>query len=212
MKHTILTLTITSLLATTAFAGPIHDAAGAGRKKAVEQHIANGADVNAKDGDRLTPLHFAASGGHKEIVELLIAKGADVNLKNEAGWTPLHEAAWSSKRCVSKSEFCLLYLGTTEVLIKAEADLNAKTVSGDEKDKTALDLAVSRKNNEEIAKLLRKHGGKTGEELGPRLKHGKNQWPFDFSFTAKRGKTYVIEVTQDFKQWDELETIKGKGK
>jgi hypothetical protein len=54
----------------------------------------------------------------------------------------------------------------------------------------------------------------TGAELAliPRLEYGKNQWPFDFSFTAKKGKTYVVEVTQDFKQWGELETIKGTGK
>ena len=48
--------------------------------------------------------------------------------------------------------------------------------------------------------------------LIPRLEYGKNQWPLDFSFTAKKGKTYVVEVTQDFKQWGELETIEGTGK
>ena len=36
--------------------------------------------------------------------------------------------------------------------------------------------------------------------------------PFGLTFTVKRGKTYVVEVTQDFKQWGELETIKGRGK
>jgi hypothetical protein len=33
-----------------------------------------------------------------------------------------------------------------------------------------------------------------------------------FSFTAKDAKTYVVEVTQDFKRWGELETIEGRGK
>ena len=45
-----------------------------------------------------------------------------------------------------------------------------------------------------------------------RLEYGKERWPFDFSFTPKSGKTYVVEVTQDFKQWGELETIEGTGK
>ena len=44
----------------------------------------------------------------------------------------------------------------------------------------------------------------------PQLVYSKG--PFDFSFTPKDGKTYVIEVTQDLKQWGELETIEGTGK
>jgi hypothetical protein len=73
---------------------------------------------------------------------------------------------------------------------------------------------ATRLGHPEIADLLRKHGGKMSHELAliPRLEYGKNQWPFDFSFTAKKGKTYVVEVTQDFKQWGELETIEGTGK
>ena len=37
-------------------------------------------------------------------------------------------------------------------------------------------------------------------------------FPFGFSFTAEQGKSYVVEVTQDLKQWGELETYKGDGK
>jgi len=44
----------------------------------------------------------------------------------------------------------------------------------------------------------------------PRLTYSRGL--FDFSFTAKNGMTYVVEVTQDFKQWGELETIEGTGK
>ena len=59
---------------------------------------------------------------------------------------------------------------------------------------------------------LRKHGGKTGDELAlmPHLVYAKG--PFGVSFTAKDDETYVVEVTQDLKQWGELETIKGTGK
>ncbi|MDP6307252.1 MAG: ankyrin repeat domain-containing protein, partial [Verrucomicrobiota bacterium] len=45
-----------------------------------------------------------------------------------------------------------------ELLIANGADVNAKDGDGF----TPLDLAT---NNKEIADLLRKHGGKTGEEL-----------------------------------------------
>ena len=65
----------------------------------------------------------------------------------------------------------------------------------------------------ETADLLRKYGAKTSEELKelmPRLTYGGGL--FDFSFTAEGGITYVVEVTQDFKQWSELESIEGTGK
>ena len=113
MKRTLLTLAVTTLLATSAFADPIHDAADNGDLAGVQAELDKGADVNAKDDIGWTPLHGAAFGGHKEIVELLIAKGAGVN---------------------------------------------ATDVDGE----TSLDKFKSRP---ELADLLRKHGGKTGEEL-----------------------------------------------
>ena len=51
-----------------------------------------------------------------------------------------------------------------ELLIDKGADVNAKKEGGDYKGYTPLDTAIRRKHPE-IANLLRKHGGKTGEEL-----------------------------------------------
>jgi len=119
----------------------IHKAASAGHIEAVKQHLAAGADVNAKADGRMSPLHKAAWGGHKEIAELLIAEGVDVNAKDEWGATPLHSAATKE---------------IAELFIANGADVNAKTKRGE----TPLDLA-----EDEIADLLRKHGGKTGAEL-----------------------------------------------
>ena len=90
----------------------IHDAARTGNIEAVKQHLADGAEVNAKSSGGRTPLHWAANRGHEEVAELLIAKGAEVNAMDVLlGWTPLDYAEG------------------------------------------------------ETANLLRKHGGKTGEEL-----------------------------------------------
>ena len=90
----------------------IHDAARTGNIEAVKQHLADGAEVNAKSSGGRTPLHWAANRGHEEVAELLIAKGAEVNAMDVLlGWTPLDYAEG------------------------------------------------------ETADLLRKHGGKTGEEL-----------------------------------------------
>jgi len=105
--------------------------------------------VNAKEAkNRITPLHWAAWRGRKEIAELLIAKGADVNVKNKDGGTPLHNAAWKGHVEIAK------------LLIVKNADVNAKDVEG----QTPLDWAEEEKHKE-IADLLRKHGGKTSEEL-----------------------------------------------
>jgi len=129
----------------------IHDAAKQGNIEAVKQHIAAGTDVNAK-GEMGTPLHIAAYNGHKEIAELLITKGADVNEKDEKGGTPLHFAAMNGRKGKV----------IAELLIAKGVDVNAKVVSGALQGKTPLDIA---KRHPELAAFLRKHGGKTGEEL-----------------------------------------------
>jgi len=72
----------------------------------------------------------------------------NVNAKNQRGLTPLHAAAVNGHKEV------------TELLIDKSADVNAKTKRGD----TPLDWAIHREHTE-TADLLRKHGGKTGEEL-----------------------------------------------
>jgi ankyrin repeat protein len=69
-------------------------AAERGRAEIVRRLIARGAQLDARDDDRLTPLHLAARGGHTECVQALLAAGADPN----AGGGPiddkaLHEAA-----------------------------------------------------------------------------------------------------------------------
>ena len=82
--------------------------------EAVKQHLAAGADVNAKDIDGWTPLRKAAWHGRKEIVELLIDNGADVNPQDVNGWTPLHQAARNGHKEIA------------ELLIAKGADVNAK--------------------------------------------------------------------------------------
>ena len=125
----------------------IHVAAKRGNIKAVKQHLAEGVDVNtnAVIGE-WTPLHYAAYGGHKDVAEMLIGKGADVNMKRKGGWVPLHDAAWTGQEQL------------VELLIAKGANVNTENSGGE----TPLDWA---KDKSETAEILRKHGGKTGEEL-----------------------------------------------
>ena len=161
----------------------IHLAAEAGHIEAVKKHLASGADVNEKDKDELndgfTPLHHAAYEGHKKLikiivesganinatsdkrvtplntavgmglidcVELLINLGANINEKDGEGWTALHLSSNSGK------------IELVKLLIDKGADINAQDVDGE----TPLNRA---ENEKPISDLLRKHGGKTAEEL-----------------------------------------------
>ena len=89
------------------------------------------------------------------ICKVLLDAGADVNGQCRASWSPLHEAAW---------------LGEVELaslLISYGANVNQKTKIGpwnDYLECTPLDFAL-RENRNDMAKLLRRHSGKTKEEL-----------------------------------------------
>jgi len=150
---------------------PLFGAAVLGKNKIVELLIAKGADVNAKDKDGETPLDIAthpktaallrkhggkhsifgaAAQGNIEAVKEHLADGADLDAQDTDGDTPLHDAAMRDHKEI------------TELLIDAGADVNAKDVNG----KTPLDAAIGApRRRPKTIDLLRKHGGKTGEEL-----------------------------------------------
>jgi len=132
---------------------PLHAAAKDGDMDVAKLLIANGADVNAitetrvKRRDKKSPLHFASEKRHGDLVQLLIKHGANVNMQDGNGDTVLHYAAL-------KGDKALMAL-----FLDSGVDVNAKDEGGE----TPLDIAILRKP--ETAALLRKHGGKTGEEL-----------------------------------------------
>ena len=107
-------------------------------------------------------IREAVKTGNIEAVKQHLDAGADVNAKGKYGRTPLHYAASRGLKKI------------IELLIAQGADVNTKIEVGDYKGQTPLDLAeeVSEDDSpedkavkKEIADLLRKHGGKTGEEL-----------------------------------------------
>ena len=100
------------------------------------------------------PLIQAARTGNHEAVKQHLASGADVNATDRIGRTPLHFAS-----SVGDKKFVVF-------LITKGADLNAKDQNG----RTPLDwtnvvIGPDPKALKETRDLLRKHGGKTGEEL-----------------------------------------------
>ena len=122
------------------------DSAKKGDIEGIKQHLAAGGDVSFRNKNGDTPLNYAAFLGHMEIVELLVENGANVNAKGLADWTPLHLAAHKNKEKI------------VQLLIANGAEVNPYTSPGF--GGTPLDVADGK-----IADILRKHGGKTGEEL-----------------------------------------------
>ena len=106
------------------------------------------------DGNEETMLHWATHNPDIEVVKYLIAQGASVNAKDCDGATPLHDAAMV---CPNPE--------VLEYLIAQGADVNAIDVDGG----TPLDNANADEyvlaGAEERKAILRKAGGKTGEEL-----------------------------------------------
>ena len=115
---------------------------------AVQKSIKSGADLNARDALGRTPLYYAVSNEHLKVVELLVKNGANVNAKHKANKISLHLAAELGNQKMIRS------------LLKAGSKVNALDSNHD----TPLDWAIGTLHNEP-ADLLRKHGGKTGEEM-----------------------------------------------
>ena len=132
------------LMATTALADPIHDAAMNGNLAGVQAELDKGVGVNAKNDYGETPLDMAvwyngeteiaallrkqggkhgvingaAAGGDIEAVKEFLAAGTDVNTKDGWEWTPLHNAAWWGHKEIA------------ELLLANGAGVNAKNNVG----------------------------------------------------------------------------------
>lgn len=81
-----------------------------------QQLIAQGADVNARDGKGDTPLHYV--GESVEMARSLLKRGANVNTENYQGSTPLHNVFRQKTAAVMT------------LLIEQGADVNATTPEG----------------------------------------------------------------------------------
>jgi len=129
----------------------LFDAVKAGDIQQVKKHLANEANVNARDESGRLPLHYAVVGKHQDILLLLItravqpesfefkelkkvkrllAKGMDVNAKGPSGNTLLHFAAQTG------------YIHVAALLVGIGADIEARNDSG----RTPLQVARSHRN------------------------------------------------------------------
>ncbi len=105
----------------------LHTAARAGNLKRVQELIASGIPVDARDSLGGTPLHYAAWAGELKVAEYLISAGADVNARHTNQATPLHYATMANR------------VELVELLLADGADPNSNYNSGE----TSLHMAAA---------------------------------------------------------------------
>ena len=137
----------------------IHRSARQGEVGYIIQHISAGTDVNeVNNSNGQIALHYASTHNHLQIIKMLIDNNANINLKDKIGMTPLHLTALGGHR------------EATKIIINSGALLNLMNIYGE----TPLDVTLKnfeidsqnvKLNKQQIAELLRKNGGKTGDEL-----------------------------------------------
>ena len=94
MAVLLVALALSALAGATLPRSPIADAAMRGDAEAVRTLIADGADVNAAQGDGMTALHWAARNGDATLVRDLLEAGAAVDAGTRIGrYAPLHLAS-----------------------------------------------------------------------------------------------------------------------
>ena len=137
----------------------------ASTKEVAEMLIENKAKIHITY-NGFNPLHWAADRGHNEVVQLLIENGININSRAEfRDMTSLHFSAHEGR------------INVTELLIQLDANINAQDIDGftpldytkiprdGDNNRFELEPAILAQNTKIIANLIRKHGGKTGEEL-----------------------------------------------
>ena len=177
LHYLFLTILIACSALTVAGQDPQNDtalrkAAQDGDIQAVNDLLAKGANVNAKDDKGRTALLWVAPArDNPEMAKLLIAKGADCNAKDNDGETALMIAASQSNP------------GILTALIEAGAEVNAQNNAGG----TALMAAAFRANLDEIKILLSK-------DADLKLKDKKDRTAYE---VAKEGsKNYQDETNK----------------
>lgn len=108
-------------------------------------------NINVKNEFGFTSLMFASMKNYVEMVQLLLERGADVNSQNEKGASALFYASMEG------------HIDIAKLLLDKGADVNATTF----RNETALSVAVSNSQQNEIVKLLLNRGAKVKIEGKP---------------------------------------------
>ena len=188
-------------------------------KKVITLLVENGASLKKYNDDinSSAPIFDAIFWRDKELVTILIDNGADVNMNysNNIGRTPL--------------SFTSLTPEITQLLINRGAKVNISTDIKWGYDVSAEGLLVwalppldwliewdaifyDHSDIAESVSIIRKHGGRTSEEIIPRLVSLNKDLDFSFKFNTAKGFVYILESRDprwNPSDWDEFSALRG---
>jgi len=151
---------------------PLADAAMQGDVERVEALIAQGADLDAAQGDGMTALHWAAEQGHATMARRLLDAGATVSVTTRLGaYTPLHMAARGG------------HAEVVAALLESGANPAARTSTGGS---TPLHFAAGTPSERTVA-LLIEHGANVNDR--------EEEWgQTPLMFAASAGRLPTVET------------------
>ena len=174
-------------------APPIIEALRAGDLEAARTLVAEGADLDAPQGDGATALHWAAHRNDLEAATLLIEAGADVNVANELGATPLWLAAINGSAPM------------VERLLEAGGNPNASLEMGE-----TLLMTAARSGNVQAVELLLERGADVNA-----AEHERGQTPLMWAVAQQHPDVASVLIESDAdlhartKVWYQLENTAG---
>lgn len=130
------------VLRTPAWAGELHDAAGAGNVEELKRLLDTGLSLEERDGTKETPLISAARAGQAPVVDVLVKRGADLMARNDRGMTALHAASYGGS------------LASVKLLVDAGSAVN----DADDKFKVTPLIIASEENHLDVVEFLLEHG------------------------------------------------------
>ncbi len=154
----------------------LFDAARSGDAALADSLIAEGADANAADEEKVTPLHIAAAGGYGELVRVLLSAGADTGARDIYGFTPLHSAAREG------------HLAAVQVLVESGANVNAADIDNFTPAQVALFM-----QRQDVADYLYAHGAIREEEPAPP--------PVEAAPAAPEAEPAIVLTGANFRAW-----------
>ncbi len=140
-RNLLLAISGSLVFGTAAAQSTLADLIQQGNRESALELIAEGADVNAAQGDDTTPLHWAVYRIDTELAASLLDRGASADAVNRYGSSPLAEAVK------------VAHPGLVAMLLEAGANPESPNLDG----QTALMLAA-RSGSLEIARLLVEYG------------------------------------------------------
>jgi uncharacterized protein len=130
---------VCGVLAASAAADGVVDAARRGDQATVKQLLESGADVNVATGDGMTALHWAAQNGSVDLAKMLLIAGANVRATTRlGGYTPLLMAA----------------INGDAAMIRALADAGANPAGANSNGTTPLMVAAVSGHADAVALLI----------------------------------------------------------